>query len=531
MKVGLTSFCLILCSLFALAQNPCPAFLGTSSSAQVSFSTSSNILYDGAPLPLGSIIVAVDEDGNCCSEPFIWNAQDTIIEIFGETNSEVGYKPNEQISFLLSIDGVCFAQAPNVFFQGHGIGFEFFSEGLLFQLSTMEASSPFKILPPLIDFPNCNQEFGSIELVVQGNGNFSYEWSHNPFLNSSKLFGLAVDTYTITVRQDGCADSVSIDLIENPSMPPFEFLIDSTITSCDTLLVSNALECDGCQYTWNNGHAEESLLITSEGQYAVTVSQEDCVTSDTLDVSFSEGPSVSILAEAQQACKGDTILLIGQGALEYQWIGTASILNPNEDSTLVVLNSNSYIYVVGTDFCKSDTSDIIISVYDQPSAGEDNCLALGGNGIQLNASGAVDYFWEANPIGPVSNPDIADPIVNPSESTVYIVEMMDENGCVTKDSVAVEVIEDIVSFIPLYNVITPNGDGKNDVLFFDGLDKSQERKLVIFDRRKKVVYQSEEYQNDWAGTHNGSQLPSGTYYYILTVNGQELRNKLTIIYE
>lgn len=531
MKKTSAILCFILFCLSVIGQNPCPAFQGTSNSAQVQFNSSTNILYDGNPLPQGSIIIAVDEDGNCCSAPFVWNAQDTIIEIFGETNSEIGYQQDEQIGFLVSTDGNCFVRATNVLFQGHGIGLEYFSIGLLFELSSMQAGNPFTILPPIIDFPSCNQEFGSIELVVQGNGNFSYEWSHNPFLNSSKLFGLGVDTYTITVSQEGCADSIEVDLFENPSSPPFEFLIDSTITSCDTLLVSNALDCVDCEYSWSNGHEEESLLISTEGQYIVTVSLADCITMDTLEVSFSDGPSVSILSETNEVCKGDTLLLVAQGALDYQWVGTAPVLSPNSDSTLVILNSNSYFYVVGSDFCKSDTADIIVAVFEQPMAGESKCIAKGGNGIQLNASGAEEYFWQNNDLGPVSDPEISDPLVNPTESTVYVVEMIDENNCLTIDSVAVEVIDDIVAFIPLYNVITPNGDGKNDVLFFDGLDKVEEKKLVVFDRRKKIVFETEDYQNDWSGTLNGSSLPSGTYYYILTINGQELRNKLTIIYE
>ena len=533
MKRNLAFIYFFLFVLVANAQNPCPTFQFTTSSAQVQINSTSILLYEGQPLPLGSILIAIDDEGNCCSNPMVWNAQDTLIDILGQTTSLIGFRENEEIRFAVSLDGECFITAFKTFFQGHGNqGSDFFSNGEFYDLAFIEANAPFNILPPIVEYPDCNQEFGSIEVVIQGSGNFSYQWSHNAFVNSPKLFGLTSDLYTITVSENGCTDSISVDLIENSVPPPFEFLIDSTLTACDTLLVSNAMDCQECTYNWSNGHEEEALQIVSPGQYVVTVTQDECETLDTLDVSFSAAPSISIFTDDTQVCMGDTILLVGQGALSYQWLGSQPVLNPNSESTLAVINSNSVFYLVGTDFCNTDTSEIIqITTFPEPTAGEDDCIAKDNFEIQLNASGAIEYIWEENTIGPLSDLFIADPNASPTETTIYVVEMVDENGCNTTDSVTIEVIQDIISFVPLYNVITPNGDGKNDVLYFDGADKATERKLIIFDRRKKIVYQSENYNNDWNGTFKGSQLPSGTYYYILTINGQELRNKLTIIYE
>ena len=65
----------------------------------------------------------------------------------------------------------------------------------------------------------------------------------------------------------------------------------------------------------------------------------------------------------------------------------------------------------------------------------------------------------------------------------------------------------------LQNVLTPNGDGINDVLFlgrFDGVVS-----LAIFDRWGERVFQTGNYANDWSGGH----LPDGVYYYVLKVAG------------
>jgi gliding motility-associated-like protein/uncharacterized repeat protein (TIGR01451 family) len=59
------------------------------------------------------------------------------------------------------------------------------------------------------------------------------------------------------------------------------------------------------------------------------------------------------------------------------------------------------------------------------------------------------------------------------------------------------------------NVVTPNGDGKNDYFYIRNLDEYPDSKLYIFNRWGAQVYYSNNYQNDWKGTG----LAEGTYYY------------------
>ena len=67
-------------------------------------------------------------------------------------------------------------------------------------------------------------------------------------------------------------------------------------------------------------------------------------------------------------------------------------------------------------------------------------------------------------------------------------------------------------FIP--NVITPNGDGKNDKFVVKGLDLYPGSRLEIYNRWGNQVYRSDNYNNNWAG----EGLSAGIYYYVLRVN-------------
>ena len=78
--------------------------------------------------------------------------------------------------------------------------------------------------------------------------------------------------------------------------------------------------------------------------------------------------------------------------------------------------------------------------------------------------------------------------------------------------------------------MTPNGDGKNDFLILDGIEKSPDNSIQIFNRYGILVYSKTNYQNEFKGVSNrssvidkGSGLASGIYFYIITMN--DLRQK------
>lgn len=101
--------------------------------------------------------------------------------------------------------------------------------------------------------------------------------------------------------------------------------------------------------------------------------------------------------------------------------------------------------------------------------------------------------------------------------TVY-----NEQGCDTTFNASIKV-DPVKLKIP--NIFTPNGDGYNDY-FEIGYDTGEpindlnryflSHKLVIFNRWGRIVYESNDYHNDW----DGGNLPDGTYFYVLDCKGQ-----------
>ena len=61
----------------------------------------------------------------------------------------------------------------------------------------------------------------------------------------------------------------------------------------------------------------------------------------------------------------------------------------------------------------------------------------------------------------------------------------------------------------------------NDLFEVPCLVNGQIAKLLVFNRWGDLVYQSDNYQNQWNGTHQGMVLPDGTYFYIIKIGTEE----------
>ncbi len=89
--------------------------------------------------------------------------------------------------------------------------------------------------------------------------------------------------------------------------------------------------------------------------------------------------------------------------------------------------------------------------------------------------------------------------------------------------------------IVIPDVITPNGDGINDLLIIACIENYPDNELTVFSRWGEIVYHAIGYSNNWDGyaEKNKSPLPDGTYVFILKakMNGEEkqLTGNLTII--
>jgi len=80
-------------------------------------------------------------------------------------------------------------------------------------------------------------------------------------------------------------------------------------------------------------------------------------------------------------------------------------------------------------------------------------------------------------------------------------------------------------------VFTPNGDGINELFQIIQLFKHQPVELSIYNRYGDLLYNVNDYKNDWDGSVNGEKLPQGAYYYIIKTKDNKIyKGSVSIVY-
>ena len=130
-----------------------------------------------------------------------------------------------------------------------------------------------------------------------------------------------------------------------------------------------------------------------------------------------------------------------------------------------------------------------------------------------------DLSW--SPLGTLNCTDCLNPIVNPAETTLYVVNYLYGNDCKDSRSITVErVIVDII--IP--NIFSPNGDGVNDkfVIFMPNKVTGTIRNMRIYDRWGNMMFNIKDVPpNDpefgWNGKFGTGLVNPGVYIYAIEV--------------
>ncbi|MBN1117716.1 MAG: gliding motility-associated C-terminal domain-containing protein [Bacteroidales bacterium] len=186
----------------------------------------------------------------------------------------------------------------------------------------------------------------------------------------------------------------------------------------------------------------------------------------------------------------------------------------------------------------TDTSSIQLEFVKQPvaNAGEDTTL-INPETVSLAANTPPDNetgFWtNLAGIGTISDESAANTrLVNfeKSEEGKQHVFLWTVNSTIMESCSGSDTIEITIYDIITPQIITPNEDGDNDVLYIKGIENLSPVEIVIFNRWGIEVYYSSDYQNDWDGTNKNSDfLANDTYFYILTLPaGEQLKDYLII---
>lgn len=201
----------------------------------------------------------------------------------------------------------------------------------------------------------------------------------------------------------------------------------------------------------------------------------------------------------------------------YNWTGPNGFTSNDQNpviNDLSPLNNGDYSVKTIEGDCESGISTVNVMVKPLPNFSlASACI----NAVFTVTATPIDNSFDVNTVsyswtGPNNFSAIGNPIIlTGGEKGDYTLTILDDNGCSASKSIYVA-----STLCGISNVITPNGDEFNQSFDLSGLDV---KRLEIYSRWGRLVYDKDRYLNEWEGQNNdGGRLPDSTYYYLIFLN-------------
>jgi gliding motility-associated-like protein len=408
-------------------------------------------------------------------------------------------------------------------------------------------------------------------LMVGGNADGGYRWYEDPSGDPiagevnhdfTTPFLDATTTYYATFTDGGCeSDFTEVEATINITLDAP--IVEGAVSCSAASLTLKASSETAGEFTWYQNYDDDAAIIadasgkfitpvlSSTTSYYVALNDGSCESLRTEVVAEIGNLAIPNINPATICSNLSTTLTATGASGEIRWYSAASGGSPIHTGvtfTTPVLTVTTTYHVSAFDgSCETVRKAVTVTV-NNCSTNQPPVIASTSPSINVGGTLSVNL-----------NPLISDPDNNIDPTSLKIVVQpksganasIDQNGQLVidytgtsfsgEDELTIEVCDNagscfqraikiqVVSDLFVYNAVSPNGDGKNDVFhlaYIDLIDDTKNNRVLIFNRWGDLVFDIENYNNStnvFEGRSNGGkELPSGTYYYrIEFLNGRK----------
>ncbi|MCX6311530.1 MAG: PKD domain-containing protein [Bacteroidetes bacterium] len=286
----------------------------------------------------------------------------------------------------------------------------------------------------------------------------------------------------------------------------------------------------GLTYNWMPGNLSGNSVIvtpTTTTTYTLTVTDANGCTATsmvTITVSVCSLPTAALNVSDNMICESSCVNFTDMSTgtptgWSWSFPGATPATSTLQNPTNICYNTpgNYSVTLISTNAFGSDTivmnNYMVVGAQNNVDAGAYVTIAI-GNSTTLNASGGVGtYSW--SPATGLSCTSCQSPLASPTVTTTYTVSYTNAFGCMSTDTVTVDVIIAYSIFIP--SAFSPNGDNVNDILWVRGAG-IKTLNFVVYDRFGEKVFESSNINDGWDGTFHGKDMNTGIYVWYVNAD-------------
>jgi len=245
-----------------------------------------------------------------------------------------------------------------------------------------------------------------------------------------------------------CVSEIRNGVIINTVQRDFQF----TVANCNVQVISSFftpnIQCGNfvqftnnstgaTNYDWDFGDGGSSTQYQPNhtyggvGNYVVTLIAFDNVTGcgDTSILNLTLIDTLTAIAGPDATiCDGDSVQLSASGGIIFSWNPTTGLSDANISNPIASPSVTTEYFVTVTDSAGCTGTDSLTITINPPlniTAGPDTVICA-GECVQLFSSGGLTYTW--SPATGLSNPNIADPVACPTQTTTYTLDVSGPSG-------------------------------------------------------------------------------------------------------
>lgn len=279
-------------------------------------------------------------------------------------------------------------------------------------------------------------------------------------------------------------------LVSNPTT--YEFHYFRTLSDAQNLNLINEIH----DYTSHEISSANSTVFVS------IQSSANCHSVSKITFTFLDVPVITTIPNTVIVCENSSVIVNGGNFFDnYLWStgATTSSIRISEPGNYSLTASYDY----SNQICSTTKEfSVVLSNVASITSILTEDFTDNDNVIIINVTGFGNYEFSIDGTNyQASN------IFSGLANGIYTVYVKDKNGC--------GLIKEDVFLLMYPKFFTPNGDGHNDYWSIKLSNFEPGLEVVIFDRYGKLIKKL-GHNSSWDGKHNGKDLPSDDYWFVIT---------------